>query len=40
VTAGVLEDRRRSLVWQQAANRLPVDQAILYALAVGSAPGP
>lgn len=32
VTAGVLDDRRRSLVWQQAENRLHVDQAILFAL--------
>jgi ornithine carbamoyltransferase len=34
VTAGVI-DGPRSAVWQQAANRLPTEQAVLYALATG-----
>jgi ornithine carbamoyltransferase len=36
VTAGVI-DGPRSAVWQQAANRLPTEQALLYALAGGGA---
>jgi ornithine carbamoyltransferase len=35
VTAEVI-DGPRSLVWQQAANRLPTEQALLYALVTGS----
>jgi ornithine carbamoyltransferase len=35
VTADVI-DGPRSLVWQQAANRLPTEQALLYALVTGS----
>jgi ornithine carbamoyltransferase len=31
VTAPVI-DHRRAIVWQQAANRVPVEQAVLYAL--------
>jgi ornithine carbamoyltransferase len=34
VTADVI-DGLRSAVWQQAANRLPTEQAVLYALATG-----
>ena len=34
VTADVI-DGPRSAVWQQAANRLPTEQAVLYALATG-----
>ena len=35
VTAEVI-DGPRSVVWQQAANRLPTEQALLYALVTGS----
>ncbi len=34
VTAGVI-DGPRSAVWEQAANRLPTEQAVLYTLATG-----
>jgi ornithine carbamoyltransferase len=33
VTPGIIDWPRRSLVWEQAANRLPAEQAIIYALA-------
>jgi ornithine carbamoyltransferase len=36
VTAEVI-DGPRSAVWQQAANRLPTEQALLYALTSGDA---
>jgi ornithine carbamoyltransferase len=35
VAADVI-DGPRSAVWQQAANRLPTEQAVLYVLATGS----
>ena len=35
VAAGVI-DGPRSVVWQQAANRLPTEQALLYALVTGN----
>ena len=38
VTSDVL-DGPRSLVWQQAGNRLPTAQALLYSLIAGSFPG-
>jgi ornithine carbamoyltransferase len=37
VTPGVI-DWRHSLVWEQAGNRLPAEQAVIYALVTAGRP--